>query len=111
MVGLARISQKELDLRRTEIAGIELDVLPPIHADISKCLLQKFTDRVCLTRPQNITRRTPRLQNTPHTLHVFRSVSPVAASIQIAQIELGLFAGLNSGHGAGDLASDKGLSS
>ena len=47
------------------------------------------------------------LQNQPHAFHIVGSVTPVAASVQIAQIEFVLASGGDGGGGKGDFACNE----
>ena len=49
------------------------------------------------------------LQHQPHGTNVVRSVAPVPARLQIAQVEFLLDTVLDVGHGASDFACHKGL--
>ena len=60
-----------------------------------------------IPRAQRVVRRRFLLEDAPHPFHIFGGVTPVAARIQIAQIEFGLEPCTNAGGGAGDLAGDK----
>src|SRR5438270_6177863 len=83
---------------------------PPIQVEISEGLFQKLANRVRLARCQDVIGGCLLLQNAPHSFHVFRSVSPIAACIEISQVELGLPARLNPGDRARDFAGHEGFS-
>src|SRR5438874_13421788 len=49
------------------------------------------------------------LQDAPHGLNVVAGKAPVAACVQVAEVELALKAETDSSHGASDFSGDKGF--
>ena len=49
------------------------------------------------------------LEHQPHTFDIVTSITPVTQGIEVAQIELVLFASCDASHGKGDLTRDEGL--
>src|SRR4029077_21020328 len=47
------------------------------------------------------------LQHAPHAFDVFASVAPVAAGVEVSEIEADLLAGGDAGNGGSDLAGDE----
>src|SRR5450631_866867 len=123
---LAWIAEKEIDLRRTEIARIDLDEGPaalfvetalldsgafPADADagFGEGAFDEFAHRVGFPRRQDIIVRLGLLQNAPHSLDVIACVAPIPLGIEVAQKELVLKAQMDRRDRAGDFSRDEGL--
>jgi hypothetical protein len=106
---VARIPHQVIDLRRAEIAGIDLDEVLVVEADVAERALAEIAHRVRLAGRDDIVSRLVLLQHRPHRLDVVAGVSPVALGVEVAQVELLLQAGLDAPDGAGDLAGHERL--
>ena len=94
---------------REEITRIEFHMTLPIQSGLCEGNLHKFTDGMGLARADDIIVGSILLQHQPHCADIVRSVTPVAAPIEISEIELLLNTMLDVGDGARDLAGDKSL--
>src|SRR6266542_3522059 len=124
---LGRIALEVIDFGRAQVSRIDLDedltclcvdsllveAAPPpdeLEASPSKRAVAEFTHRVRLACGDDIVLRLFLLQHRPHGLDVVLRVAPVAARLEIAEIEPILQAVLDPADGPRDLARDEGLS-
>jgi hypothetical protein len=81
----------------------------PIEAGMVKGDLDEFAHSDASTGGQDVVVGFIGLQHPPHTLDVFRGVSPVANGIEVAHVDVLLLSVLDSGDGSSDLASYESL--
>src|SRR5688572_11819477 len=98
--GLRRIAKKQLDLRGTVIARIDVDVLLPVEIEEAEGRAEEFADRVSLSSCNHIVIGFRRLHHQPHGLDVVARVTPVATRVEVAEVELLLESELDAGRGA-----------
>jgi hypothetical protein len=79
------------------------------HAQFAGRGLHELAHRMLLARGDDVIVGRVLLQHEPLHLHVVLGMPPVAQGVQVAKIQAVLQAKENPGHGAGDLAGDKGL--
>jgi hypothetical protein len=103
LAGLRGVAAQLVDLGRAEIAGVDLDVVLPVEPDEPEGLLDELPDRVHLARGHDVVVRLGLLEHQPHRLDVLGREAPVAAGVEVAEVELGLGAGEDRRDPAGDL--------
>ena len=84
------------------------DVLLPVEADQPERELDELADGVHLTGRDDVVVRLVVLEHQPHRLDVLGRVSPVAAGVEVAEVQLVGLAGDDRGDAAGHLAGDEG---
>ena len=123
---LGRVAQELVHLCGTEVLGVNLDEdFARLHvntllvhafafpAEFDAHLLEgqrsKLAHRVILPGSNHKVLGLLLLEDEPHTLHIVLGITPVAKTVQVAQIQLVLEALGDSGGGKGNLARHEGL--
>src|SRR5439155_26922803 len=102
--------EKIIDFGRAEVARVDLDIVAPVEIDVREGAFHEFTNAVGFAGADDVLFGPVLLQHKPHGAYVIRSIAPVAARVQIAQVQLFLQAELDMSYCARDLAGDEGLS-
>jgi hypothetical protein len=106
---LGGICDKNIDFERPEIAVRDFEVPAPIEARIGEGFLKKLPDGVRLAGADDIVIRLILLDDVPNGFYVFGSVAPIAASIEVAEVESVGFASEYGSYAASDLAGNEGF--
>src|SRR5258706_10000937 len=126
LVCLARVAEQSIHFRGTKIARVDFDkdfaalgvdarfveaLTTPNHrpTDMGEGALNEFAHRMRLARGQHEIVGLWLLHHPPHAARVILGVAPVAARIEIAEIEARLAPLRHPRHGAGDLSGDEGF--
>src|SRR5258707_15099707 len=104
---LPRIALQKIDLRRSKIARIDLDVFLPLETDMAEGHLDKLAHAIRLTCSNDVVVGFVLLQHKPHCFDIVAGKAPIALSLKIAKIKSVLQAFLDAPDCAGDLARDK----
>ena len=82
----AGIADEKVDLRRTFVARVVLDVFLPVEIDVVRRRPRRNSRTVCVSLVAR-TKSSPLvlLQDAPHAFDIFRRVTPVAFGIEIAE--------------------------
>src|SRR3972149_6573751 len=102
---LGRISHQRVHFRRTQIAGINLDMFVPIQFQETERFLDKFLYRVALPIGDDKISRPRLLKHEPHRHNIFRRIAPVPPGLEVSQVEFILQSDFNPGHRACDLSA------
>ena len=91
------------------VARVDLDELPVVEPDVPEGLLAQLAHRVRLAGADDEVVALRLLEHEPHRLDVVLRVAPVAAGLEVAEVELLLQPELDARGGARDLARDERL--
>ena len=101
------IAAQIIHLRGTEIARIFFDMPFPRDAAIVRGQFQKFAHRMRLAGGDDEILRAGVLQNPPHRFHIIARIAPIAAGVEIAQVQLLLQPQFDARQRPGDFPGDE----
>src|ERR1044072_6176603 len=104
LLGLRGIAEQRIDLGRTVVARVHLDVVAHLEACVRERDVEEFLHRMGLSGREHEVLRLVGLAHPPHALGVLLGIAPVAGRGEVAEVELVLEPGLDAGDRAGDLA-------
>lgn len=107
--GVGWVGEEEVHFGGAEVAGVNADVVVPVHVEVAKGFVQEFTDGMGFAGADDEVIGAVVLEDFPHGGNVIGGVTPIAAGIEVAEVEEVLFAGADGGEGAGDFAGDEGF--
>ena len=84
-------------------------MLLPIEARVLERHAHEVPDRIARAGGDDVVRRLIRLEHPPHRIGVLGGITPVAAGVEIAEVEHVLEARGDPRHGHRDLARHEGL--
>ena len=107
--GLLGVAYEEVDLGGALVALVVLHVLLPVETEQPEGLLAELPDAVRLVGGDDVVVGIVLLEHEPHHVDVLLGVAPVAAGVEVAEVEGLLQAELDPRGRPGDLARDEGL--
>src|ERR1700740_202865 len=87
LVRLSRIRDEDVDFERPEVAVRGFCMFAPVQAGIGECFLDEFSNGMGLASADNKVIRLVLLHDVPNGFYILGSVTPIAAGIEIAQIQ------------------------
>src|SRR5205085_3846152 len=106
-LGLARIAEKEIHLRRPFVTRVVLDMPAVVEVEQSERLLDEFSHTVRFARRDDEVVGGIDLHHEPHRLDVVTGEAPVTFRLEVAEEELVLQTELDASRHARDLSRDK----
>ncbi len=109
VASFGRVAEKVIDFGWTEVERVDFDVFFPIEVGVAEGFIEKLADGIGFAGGNDKIAGFGVLQHHPHGFDVIAGEAPVAAGIEIAEIEFFLQTGFDSAEGAGDFAGDEGF--
>ena len=87
LLRFARVADQELDLGRTIVARIDLDVLFPVQTHMAEGHIQEFANGVRFVGGNDVVVGLFLLEHQPHGFHVFLGVTPIAFGVEVSEVK------------------------